>query len=43
MEPSVPFHTLVIVVDSEIITNEKIRALDLPPEIINIVTLKPES
>ena len=35
MEPSVPFHKLVKLVDAEVITNEKIRAVDIPLEVIN--------
>ena len=31
MEPSIPFHTLVELVDAEDITNEKNPTLDLPP------------
>ena len=42
MEPPIPIHTLVKLVDAEKITNEKIPALDLPMEISN-VTSKVES
>ena len=39
LEPSIPFHTLVKLVDAEDITNEKIRTLDLPLE-VNSLTSK---
>ena len=42
MEPPIPIHTLVKLVDAEKITNEKIPALDLPMEISNL-TSKVES
>ena len=42
MESSIPFHTLVILVDAEDIKNEKIRTLELALEIKN-VTIKLES
>ena len=42
MEPSIPFHTLIKLVDSEDITKEKNRPFELPLE-INIATSKLES
>ena len=39
LEPSIPFHTLVKLVDAKDITNEKIRTLNLPLE-GNSLTLK---
>ena len=32
MEPSIPFHTLVKLIDAEVIMNEKNRTFDLPLE-----------
>ena len=49
LEPSIPFHTLVKLVDAEDIANDKIRTHDLALEIINITkqlntqTLEPSS
>ena len=49
LEPSIPFHTLVKLVDAEDIANDKIRTHDLALEIINITkqlntqTLDPSS
>ena len=49
MEPSIPFHTLVKLVDAEDIANDKIRTHDLALEInkitkqLNTQTLQPSS
>ena len=49
LEPSIPFHTLVKLVDAEDIANDKIRTDDLALEVINITkqlltqTLEPSS
>ena len=49
LEPSIPFHTLVKLVDAEDIANDKIRSHDLALEINNITkqlntqTLEPSS
>ena len=44
MEPSIPFHTLVKLVDAEGFTNERTRTLDLPLEINNITSIsEPEN
>ena len=39
LEPSIPFHTLVKLVDAEDIANDKIRTHDLPLEVNNITKL----
>ena len=36
MEPSIPIHTLVKIVDSEDITKEQILAFDLQKEVITV-------
>ena len=38
MEPSIPLHALVKLVDAEDITNEKTRTLDLLLEIFNVAS-----
>ena len=39
LEPSIPFHTLVKLVDAEDVANDKIRTHDLAPEVSNITKL----
>ena len=36
LEPSIPFHTLVKLVDAEVKTNDKIRTHDLALEVNNV-------
>ena len=38
MQPSIPFHTLVKLVDVQDTTNEKIRSFDPPPETDNVTS-----
>ena len=38
MEPSIPFHTAVFLVDAEDFTNEEAQTLDLPLEINNVTS-----